>query len=186
MEARGRLIDLLERHTAEPGKEAQDLERMRAYARALEDPFSRHQAAAHFTASVILSDETAAQTCLVHHRKLGKWLQPGGHFEPADQGDLLRAATREALEETGCSTRPGPGPLLLDVDIHTIPARLDQPEHLHLDLRIVLVAADAAALRHDRSESLDARWFTWEGAHQIAAEEPLRRAMRKARQLLNV
>lgn len=157
---------------------------MRQFARALEQPFSREQPEAHFTASVILVDPHHALTCLVHHRKLNKWLQPGGHFEPADQGDLLTAAAREVREETGCTGRPI-GPLPADVDIHMIPARPGAPEHLHLDLRIVMVADRPSALRHDAQESLDARWVAWSAAQQMAEDEALHRALRKARTILN-
>ena len=184
MEAHRGLIELLDGHVPESGKEAADLERMREFARVLEAPFSRDQARAHFTASVILADPSHTLTCLVHHRKLNKWLQPGGHFEPDDFGDLLRAATREVREETGCAANPT-GPLPADVDIHVIPARGDSPEHLHLDLRIVMVAEDEAALRHDVSESHDARWVAWSIAEQIAEDEALCRALRKARTILN-
>ena len=55
---------------------------MRAWASTLEEPFSREQPEAHFTASAIVVDEAGERTLLVHHRKSGSWFQPGGHFEP--------------------------------------------------------------------------------------------------------
>jgi 8-oxo-dGTP pyrophosphatase MutT (NUDIX family) len=184
VEADRGLIELLDRHQPAAGKEAADLERMRAFARALEQPFSREQAAAHFTASAILVDAAHELTCLVHHRKLDKWLQPGGHFEPEDEGDLLHAAGREVLEETGCHAIPI-GPIPADVDIHVIPARGAAAEHLHLDLRIVMVAADRAQLRYDSAESHDAQWLDWATAERMAGDDALKRALRKARAILN-
>src|SRR5688572_29074842 len=96
------LATRLQRHQPEDEKEAADLLRMREYAVSLAHPFSRDQNEAHFTASAIVVAADGHSTCLVHHRKLNRWLQPGGHFEESDGGDVQRAVLREVLEETGC------------------------------------------------------------------------------------
>ncbi|MGH9551486.1 MAG: NUDIX hydrolase [Terriglobales bacterium] len=51
----------------------------------------------HFTASAVVI--AAGHILLVHHKRIGAWLPPGGHFI----GNELphQAAVREALEETG-------------------------------------------------------------------------------------
>ena len=98
---------------------------------------------------------------LIHHKKLGIWVQPGGHVEPSDE-DLLGAARREVLEEVGLSDleplpSPGGSPLF-DVDIHAIPARKADPAHEHFDVRFAFVAQDARAraLRRGRRSALGA------------------------------
>ncbi len=175
---------LLHDHCAADQKEARDLERMRVYAETLSQPFSRDQAGAHFTASAIVSDDAGLQTCLVHHRKLNRWLQPGGHFETSDGGDPVRAAQREVLEETGCeSDLIVTAPLPLDVDIHEIPAYGEVPAHLHLDVRM-LVRARTATLAHDPDESHGVKWVTWEAALEHADDPSLFRALSKARRFL--
>ena len=76
-------------------------------------------------------------------------------------------------------------PLPLDVDVHRIPARKTDPEHFHLDVRYLVVAEDAAALKHDPNESHGAQWLSWQEALLRADEAPLRRMLEKARRALH-
>ncbi len=177
---REHLRALLDAHTAHDDDEAASLARMQSLIQTLPEPFARHQPKAHFTASALLLDETYQRIALIHHAKLGRWLQPGGHAEPEDHGLMHLTALREAQEETGCdvalvrdSTQP------IDVDAHRIPARGDEEEHWHLDLRYLVVAKNSAAMSFNPSESLGARWVTFEEALSIIEEGPLRRLIRK-------
>src|SRR5438132_8205968 len=109
---------------------------MRDYARMLERPFSRSQAVAHFTGSAVVTDPGGERVCLVHHAKLNRWLQPGGHADDSDAGSLEATALREAGEETGLSVVLHPtAPRPLDLDVHRIPERKGEPAHHHLDVR---------------------------------------------------
>jgi 8-oxo-dGTP pyrophosphatase MutT (NUDIX family) len=135
MSRRAALVELLDRHEPADEAEAADLARMRGLARELAEPLSREQPEAHFTASALVVDPSRERTLLVRHRKLGRWLQPGGHVEPGDPS-LLDAALREAREETGLAVEPGEAEPL-DVDVHEIPT---EPPHLHLDVRFLVVA----------------------------------------------
>ncbi|MDC0713662.1 NUDIX domain-containing protein [Stigmatella sp. ncwal1] len=176
------LEELLARHVPADAKEREDLERMRAFASALAQPFSRTQAPAHFTGSAVVVNPTGTQVVLVHHGKLKRWLQPGGHAEGGDGGCMEATALREAREETGCQVQLHPSaPRPLDVDVHTIPARKDEPQHLHLDVRYLVVVEDPDTLVHDPAESLGAQWMGWDEALTRADEAPLRRLLEKAR-----
>jgi 8-oxo-dGTP pyrophosphatase MutT (NUDIX family) len=167
------LTELLARHVPADAKEREDLERMRAFAAQLQRPFSRSQPTAHFTGSAVVVDQKGERVVLLHHGKLQRWLQPGGHADEADAGSLEATALREACEETGCRVRLHPSaPRPLDVDIHRIPARKDEPDHLHLDVRFLLIADDPEALAHDPQEA---------SALARADESPLRRLLEKAR-----
>ncbi|ADO69667.1 NUDIX hydrolase [Stigmatella aurantiaca] len=173
---------LLARHVPTDAKEREDLERMRTFAAALAQPFSRSQTPAHFTGSAVVVNPTGTRVVLVHHGKLKRWLQPGGHAEAVDGGRMDATALREAREETGCQVRLHPSaPQPLDVDVHTIPARKDEPEHLHLDVRYLVVVVDPDTLAHDPAESLGAQWMGWDEALTHADEAPLRRMLEKAR-----
>lgn len=167
--------------TSEP-REERDRMRMLEFARTHREPFDRAIPEGHFTGSGLVMSEDGSAVLLLHHAKLHRWLQPGGHAEPADQGDMQASALREAREETGCQVHLHPdAPRPLDVDIHSIPARKDEPGHLHLDVRFLLVAGNPEALAHDPNESFGAQWLSWPEALQRADEPPLRRLLEKAR-----
>lgn len=173
---------LLAAHQPTDDKERADLAAMKAFAATLPRPFSRDQFPAHFTGSAVVVTPDGARVCLVLHAKLGRWLQPGGHADAADDGAMERTALREAREETGCEVALHPtAPRPLDVDVHVIPQRKADPEHQHLDVRYLVVAKNPAALLHDPSESHGAQWLTWDEALARADEAPLRRLLEKAR-----
>lgn len=134
----------------------------------------------HLTGSAWILDEGRTRTLLTHHRKLGKWLQLGGHAD--GDPDLAAVALREAKEESGLESIRLLGPDLFDLDIHIIPARRDVPEHLHLDFRFV-IKADAQTTVVVSDESLDLAWVPLETVHQLNPEESMLRMVRKSKSL---
>jgi 8-oxo-dGTP pyrophosphatase MutT (NUDIX family) len=130
--------------------------------------FARSRLSAHFTASAWLVSADGARALLMHHAKLGCWLQPGGHAD--GDPDLARVALREAEEETGLAgLRVLPD--IFDVDCHAIPARGDEPEHLHYDVRYV-VHAEASEQAVANEESLALAWVPVTVIAQDAAYDP--------------
>jgi 8-oxo-dGTP pyrophosphatase MutT (NUDIX family) len=171
------LLERLEAHLPADDREAADLARMKRAAALPVPPTTRKDFPEHFTASAVVVSADGQRVCLLLHAKLHRWLQPGGHCEPGD-GDISASALREAREETGLQVQLVGG--LLDVDAHVIPARKDEPEHTHLDLRF-LVRQVGGELAHDPNESHGAKWLEWDEALRVADEAPLRRMLSKAR-----
>lgn len=120
----------------------------------LEDPFRRERLAGHFTASCWLVSADGQRVLLTHHRKLGLWLQLGGHAD--GERDLTLAALREAEEESGLSDlRVKAG--IFDLDRHQIPEHKGVPAHWHYDVRYVVRAGDDETFTISE-ESLDLAW----------------------------
>jgi 8-oxo-dGTP pyrophosphatase MutT (NUDIX family) len=125
---RAALTDLLARYAPRNEEEQGHLARMGALLEQAH-PFSRHHATpGHFTASAFVLSPAGDALYLIHHKKLGRWLQPGGHIEP-DDSDLLAAARREVLEEVGLAGAPllDEARPVFDVDVHGIPAHKGEP-----------------------------------------------------------
>lgn len=118
--------------------------------------FERTHLPGHITGSAWIVDATRTQVLLVHHAKLNKWVQPGGHADGDE--NILRVALKEAEEETGLTKFNIIGNTLFDVDIHQIPERKEFPAHLHYDVRFLL-EADPGDLIQVSEESHDVKWI---------------------------
>src|SRR4051794_10365341 len=102
-------------------------------------PFSRKQfKPGHITCSGLVLARDGA-LLLVHHRRLDRWLQPGGHVEGEDV-ELWAAPARDVVEEPGVDPEPGPRPPLIGVDVRGIPPGKGETYQLHLDLLFALRA----------------------------------------------
>lgn len=114
--------------------------------------FERTRLAGHFTASAWLVAGDDRRVLLTHHRKLGMWLQLGGHADGDD--NLMRAALKEAQEESGLSglsVEAG----IFDLDRHWIPQHKAVPAHWHYDVRYVIRAgSDERYVVSDESHDL--------------------------------
>ena len=119
-----------------------------------ENPFRRERLAGHFTASCWLVDRSGARVLLTHHRKLGLWLQLGGHAD--GQRELHLAALREAEEESGLAGLRVDD-AIFDLDRHWIPEHKTVPAHWHYDVRYVVHAGGNEAYTVSE-ESLDLAW----------------------------
>jgi 8-oxo-dGTP pyrophosphatase MutT (NUDIX family) len=122
-----------------------------------QDPFVRDRLAGHFTGSAWVVSADGRRTLLTHHRKLDRWLQPGGHAD--GDVDLARVALREAEEETGVPGLRLEDGAIFDLDRHWIPERGAVPGHWHYDVRYVVWAGD------------DERFMVSEESHDLAWRE---------------
>ncbi len=142
-----------------------------------QNAFMRERLAGHFTGSAWVVSADGARTLLTHHRKLDRWLQPGGHAD--GDANLANVALKEAEEETGLRGLRVDGDAIFDVDRHWIPERGDVPGHWHHDVRYV-VHAGADERYTVSEESHDLAWRDIAAiAEDEGADESLRRMARK-------
>lgn len=141
------------------------------------DLFDRNRWDGHLTASAFIVDANVEHILLLLHKKLGKWLQPGGHGEPGEI-DPLKVALREAHEETSLSglvlAPNAPSPF--DLDVHEIPARPDAPAHEHLDIRYLLTFEKGSIPKLDPNESHAWAWVPLAGDNEHPSDHSVLRA----------
>lgn len=135
----------------------------------------------HMTGSAWIVSPDRQRTLLIHHRKLNRWFQPGGHAD--GDPDVAAVARREAEEETGLTSlklvgRPDEPAAIFDVDVHLIPARGDIPDHLHYDIRFLL-EADPDEPFGDSGEITNIRWVFLENVLNYTDSESILRMVRK-------
>lgn len=133
----------------------------------------------HFTASGFVLSPDRSSILLIHHAKLKRWLQPGGHFE-ADDHTVESAARREIAEETGLTGIEAVGSGLVRIDAHPIPARSDEPAHTHIDLGVGFVATEREIAAVD--EILDARWVAFDELIAYGVDEAVSRSVAALRE----
>lgn len=155
VEARRRMVELLD---AEPGC------------------FDRKTFPGHFTGGAFVVNADGSRVLLNHHRKLNRWLGFGGHCDGEE--DVLAVARREALEETGIEGLVVASPRPWDLDIHTIPAHGNEPEHEHFDIRWMLIAPEEVK-ETCSDESHELVWFTASKARSKAPEASMQRMFSK-------
>jgi 8-oxo-dGTP pyrophosphatase MutT (NUDIX family) len=131
-----------------------------------------------FTATVYIRDED--RVLLIYHKKLKKWLPPGGHIDPHELP--CDAAIREAREETGLEIEldmlpsisikeanaislPRPFLCLLE----EIPPYGDEPAHQHIDM-VYLARPIGGSITHNAEETEDIRWFRREEIAELTPE----------------
>lgn len=145
------LRDLVAGHVPRTRRETAACRRTLAYLGWLRRPLDEHADPVHVTGSAIVLDE-GRRTLLHRHKRLGLWLQPGGHVDPGETP--ADAALREAREETGIPLAHAHGePRLVHVDVHE-----GGRGHLHLDLRYLLRGDGDAGFAPAAGESRELAW----------------------------
>jgi 8-oxo-dGTP pyrophosphatase MutT (NUDIX family) len=185
---RERLERLLGEHVPADAEEQGHLARVREFCARQADPFDRAIAEGHLTGSAFVVDPRG-RLLLTHHRRLGIWVQLGGHADAERLAEQV--ALREAREESGLAdlvfhdalTFEDATPRLLDVDVHLIPARGSEPAHDHLDLRFLLETRSPEQVVRDARESRALEWVTLDEA--VRRGDPgMRRAIGRVGALL--
>lgn len=156
-----------------PDSQEDERERIIGFCADHADALHRSCLEGHLTASAFVVDPTTDAVALIHHRKLDLWLQPGGHAD--GEGNLALVARTEVDEEIGLTGLRWLFPAF-DVNVHPIPARPSEPEHLHLDLRFLALMGGGSP-----SGGLTANIHETRGAGWIGRADPRFRAVEDVR-----
>jgi len=173
------LLTLLRQHSPADANEAEMTARTIAFVEANPNCYQRSLLEGHITGSAWITSPDGTQVLLIHHRKLDRWFQPGGHAD--GDRDVAAVALREAEEETLLPDVKLVSPAIFDVDIHTIPAKGNVPEHLHYDIRFLFTASPETALGGESREVKGIRWLSLDDAEQLSNSESISRMIRKSR-----
>ncbi len=143
-------------------------------------PFSRENVEGHITGSAFVVDAELSKTCMIKHKKLGMWLQPGGHCDGNQEVD--QTALRETQEEMGL-THLKLIPTIFDIDVHVIPEKEKngtlEPEHKHYDIRYLIVANEHEKPVLQEDEIDDVAWLMFEEAVKLNPWRPFSRMVDK-------
>ena len=174
------IIAALQQYTPSGENEHNMVNQTITFAETYPDCLFRSLLTGHITASTWITDESRKYVLLIHHYKLDKWFQLGGHAD--GEPDLRKVALTEAREESGLNNFSFISEAIFDVDIHQIPARLPEPAHEHYDIRFLLQANRSEPLvRNAESKALE--WVPVEQVRILNNSESIQRMVRKHLQL---
>lgn len=137
--------------------------------------FERSLAIGHVTASGWVVSPDRQHVLLMHHRKLNRWFQPGGHCD--GDPNVLGVAMKEVREETGIRAMPV-RVAIFDVDVHLIPATTQEGAHYHYDIRFQLEADPTHEVAYNH-EAREVRWVPIEEVILYNSSESILRMVRK-------
>jgi 8-oxo-dGTP pyrophosphatase MutT (NUDIX family) len=174
---------LLDRYRPDGDTETADVQRVRALAETVGDPW-RRDLPLHVTASALIVHPTTARVLLRWHQRQQAWLQVGGHGDPGET-DPLTIAAREAAEETGLTDlAPWPDAQLRHLVIVDVPAGKGEPAHEHADLRYFMATQTPDAARPE-NEDAPVRWLSLEEAREATSEDNLSETLNRLERLLD-
>lgn len=147
------LLEKLKHFLATHPDRAHDVRKVLDFVLSTPDCFERSHQSGHITGSAWLLNPPGDKALMTQHRKLKRWLQPGGHAD--GQSDTLAVALREAEEESGICGITAVSDEIFDIDVHLIPARPGEVAHYHYDIRYLLRAPHEAFVVSDESDALE-------------------------------
>ncbi|TDE16301.1 NUDIX hydrolase [Dyadobacter psychrotolerans] len=173
---RNSLLTLLNTYTTSDKTEQTMCQEIKDFVNSNPECFERTLLSGHVTASGWIVSEDRAQVLLMHHRKLDRWFQPGGHCD--GDSDVLEVAKKEVEEETGLQSFKLVQEGIFDVDIHLIPANSKDQAHYHYDIRFLFEAHPDQELVIN-IESKDVRWIRVQEIQNLNDSESIMRMVRK-------
>lgn len=177
------ILSLLEAYQPQCNEQFQLREKINYFVENDTQCLARDNFYGHITASAWVIDPEGEKALLTLHRKIGLWLQLGGHTD--GNGDLLDVAMREVKEESGLVNLKPVVPGIFDVDVHRIPEVGKDPSHYHFDVRFFLQVEDNQPLIISE-ESIDLAWFSAEEILSLNTDDSVLRLCQKWQQHRNI
>lgn len=146
------LLDLLNNYSPLDAFEARFQQQIVNFVKSHEDCFLRSNLSGHITASAWLLSPDHQDVLLTHHKKIGVWLQLGGHAD--GDNDVLSVALKEAHEESGIADIRALSGNIFDMEVHHIKEHKGVPAHNHYDIRFILLAPNRDFLISEESHNL--------------------------------
>jgi 8-oxo-dGTP pyrophosphatase MutT (NUDIX family) len=157
------LLELLARYHPTELDQVEQKDRIKNFVVANDDCFLRSNLMGHVTSSCWLLSPQNDSVLLTHHKKIGRWLQLGGHCD--GDSDVRAVALREAKEESGVSDIHFVSEDIFDLDIHVIAEHGGVSKHLHYDVRFVLRAGST-----DYRVSAESHALAWAPIAELAKD----------------
>lgn len=162
------LLELLQNYHPIAHEERVFKQDMLTFIRQYPDCFERSLQIGHITGSAWIVNQRNTHALLMHHTKLDRWLQLGGHCD--GDHDVRAVALKEAQEESGSMCIELVMPEIFDLDIHLIPANSREKEHYHYDVRFLLRVTNESAIQKN-SESKALQWIS-KDAKDLPTDNP--------------
>lgn len=175
------ILDLLQNYQTTFKEETEFQKQMIDFLTQNDDFALRSNLIGQLTGSAWIVNKEHTKVLLIHHKKLNKWLQIGGHIEDTDQ-NIEETVLREIEEESGISNvklLSSSSNLIYDIDIHTIPQKNDIAEHLHFDIRMLVEADENEALIPQNEEILAIKWYALNEIEDLTQNNSIKRMIDK-------
>lgn len=176
---RNDLIDRLSTYKTVFMEEAAMVNRTLNFVQNHVDCFDRRLMHGHVTGSAWVVNPARTRTLLLHHRKLNRWFQPGGHAD--GDPDILQVVLKEASEESGVNIEYVKllSENIFDVDIHTIYPSEHDDRHEHYDIRFLIEIDDRLEIPGN-NESHQIGWIPLNKVSHFNNMRSLHRMVRKS------
>lgn len=173
------VLDLIRKHQTEFEEELAFMAQTLSFVEKQAAFWQRSTLEGHLTGSAWVCSADGSEVLLLHHAKLDRWLQPGGHVDAMDES-LIETARREAMEECGMQSLELLSPSLFDLDVHEIPARGTEPAHFHYDLRFLFRVPEGTQIERNLLETNAIAWVNLEELCTASTPMSLRRMALKS------
>ncbi len=176
------LLQLLADYKTPHMEEAAMVNRTRHFIVQHSNCFDRQLASGHVTGSAWVINPAYSHVLMLHHRKLGLWLQPGGHAD--GDTDIIRVVLKETAEESGVDIQQIKllSENIFDVDVHTVHDSEHDFRHEHFDIRFLLEIDDSLPIPGN-NESHEIGWVPLNQVSHFNNAISLRRMVQKTREL---